>query len=263
MVTSLAIVAANVLGTLPAIASPARELLDEAGHRNGSATWHDRKLDLTVESRSGDSVTRVREAKVEEANDPGGGHRTFIEFTAPADVEGALYLHLAPVDGQEQEWIYAPATRRARRVAPGQTDESNTGAELGFREAEALTRVLASRDGDMEASLLGAETLDGRAIRVVRLVPKTPGPAGPESYDVWLGSDDLLVYKVVLHGGPGPVKEILASGYMTVDGHATPGTIELSAPDGSWRTTLRLHDVHYDVGLGEDQFSVSRLNRGR
>jgi len=108
---TIAVCAAILAAATPAAASEAtaRELLDESARRNGTATWRDRTLELTIESRSGDSVTRVREAKVAESNEPDGGHQTFIEFTAPADVEGTLYLHLKPADGEEQEWIYAPA----------------------------------------------------------------------------------------------------------------------------------------------------------
>ena len=259
---SVLLAATCFVGASPVAASTARELLDESGRRAGMASWHDRKFDLTIESRAGESVARVREAKVEESNDPGAGHRTFIEFTAPADVEGSLYLHLTPADGEDQEWIYAPAARRPRRLAPGQSDESSTGAELSYREVEGLTRMLSWRDLDAEASLVGDETLDGRACHVVRLAPKHPQP-GVESYDVWLGSDDLLVYKVVPHGGDRSPKEILPSAYETIGGHATPLVVDVIAPDGSSRTVFRLRDVHYDVGLGDDAFSMSRLNHGR
>jgi hypothetical protein len=259
---SVLLVATCIAGASPVAAATARELLDESARRTGMASWHDRKFDVTIESRAGESVTRVREAKVEESNDPGAGHRTFIEFTAPADVQGSLYLHLSPADGEDQEWIYAPAARRPRRLAPGQSDETSTGAELSYREVEGLTRLLSWSDAEAEASLVGDETLAGRACHVVRLVPKHPQP-GVESYDVWLGSDDLLVYKVVARGGDRSPKEILPSGYETIGGHATPLVVDVATPDGSWRTVFRLHDVHYDVGLGDGTFSMSRLNRGR
>jgi hypothetical protein len=264
-ITVLVALLAVVLGSAQSTAAPgARELLDEAAQRNGLTTWRDRTLELVIESRSGDSVTRVREAQVSESRDADGGHRTFIEFTAPADVQGTLYLHLAPRDGEEQEWLYAPQARRARRITPGQSDETSTGAELGYRAVAAVARTLSWRDGDAEATLVGDETLDGRTCRVVRLVPRAP-EAGDAGYDVWLGSDDLLVHKLVPRGGgDGPTpKEILLSSYETLDGHATPRVVEVVGADDSWRTVFRLGDVRYDVGLADGTFSLSRLNRGR
>ena len=241
----------------------ARTLLDDAARRNGTSSWRDRTLDVTIDSLSGDGVTRTRSARVEELRDAAGGLRTLMEFTSPSDVEGTLYLHLAPKGDDEQEWIYAPATRRPRRLTPGQTDEMATGAELGYREVERAAQVAAWTDADADATLLADETLDGRAYRVVRLTPRAPRPGEPESFDVWLGADDLLVRKLVPRGGAGTSKEILLSEHETIDGHATPRVIEARSPDGAWRTVFRLSAVRYDTGLKESAFSLARLNRGR
>jgi hypothetical protein len=241
----------------------ARALLDDAARKNGTSSWRDRTLDVTIESLSGDGVTRTRTAHVEELRDADGGLRTFMEFTSPSDVEGTLYLHLAPKGDDEQEWIYTPAARRPRRLTPGQTDEMATGAELGYREVERAAQVVAWTDADAEASLLADETIDGRTYRVVRLTPRAPRPGEAESFDVWLGADDLLVRKLAPRGGTGTPKEILLSEYETIDGHATPRVIEARGPDGAWRTVFRLSDVRYDTGLKESAFSLARLNRGR
>ena len=241
----------------------ARAILDDAARRNGTASWHDRTLDVTIESLSGDGVTRTRSARVEELRDADGGLRTFMEFTSPSDVEGTLYLHLAPKGDDEQEWIYAPAARRPRRLTPGQTDEMATGAELGYREVERAAQVVAWTDADAEATLLPDETLDGRTYRVVRLTPRAPRPGEAESFDVWLGADDLLLRKLVPRGGAGTPKELLLSEHETIDGHVTPRVIEAVGPDGAWRTVFRLSDVRYDTGLKESAFSLARLNRGR
>jgi len=258
------ILAATLLAVAaPAYGSTARELLDEAARKNATATWSDRKLDLTIESRSGDSVARVREAEVEESRTPDGGHRTFIAFTGPSDVEGTLYLHLKLHGAEEQEWVYAPAARRPRRLTPGQSDETSTGAELGYREVERLAQVLALTDADADAALEPDTTLDGRAMRVVRLTPRSPRPGDPTSYDLWLGADDLLVHKIVPSGGTGAPREILLADYATIDGHATPRLVDVVGPDGGWRTVFKLSDVRYDVGLSDGAFSLARLTRGR
>lgn len=244
-------------------ADDARALLDDAARRNGTSSWRDRTLDVTIESVSGDAATRTRVAHVEELRATDGGLSTFMDFTSPSDVEGTLYLHLAPKGDDEQEWIYAPAARRPRRLTPGQTDEMATGAELGYREVERAAQVVAWTDADADATLLADETLDGRAYRVVRLTPRAPRPGEPESFDVWLGADDLLVRKLVPRGGAGSPEEILLSEHETIDGHATPRVIDARGPAGAWRTVFRLGKVRYDTGLKESAFSLARLSRGR
>ena len=255
---------ATVLAPSPAHgAADARALLDDAARKNGTASWRDRALEVTIESLSGDGITRTRVARVEELREPDGGQRTFMEFTSPSDVEGTLYLHLAPKGDDEQEWIYSPAARRPRRLTPGQADEMATGAELGYREVERAARVVGWSDADADATLLADETLDGRAHHVVRLTPRAPRPGDPSSFDAWLGADDLLLHKLVPQGGSGTPREILLSDHETVGGHATPRVIEVIGPDGAWRTVFRLKDVRYDTGLKESTFSLARLNRGR
>ena len=64
-------------------------------------------------------------------------------------------------------------------------------------------------------------------------------------------------------GGDRSPKEIRPSGYETIAVDSTPLVVDLASPDGTWRTVFRLRDVHYDVGLGDDAFSMSRLTRGR
>lgn len=253
------VVALGSVGAAPALADDGRALLDQAAQRNGTASWHDRTLEVTIESRSGDSTTRTREAEVAERVDPDGGHRTFIEFTAPADVEGTLYLHLLPHDEDEQEWVYAPAARRPRRLTPGQSDETSTGAELGYREVERVTQLLAARDAQVQRA--GEETVDGRTFEVVRVTPRVRAAGAGASYDLWLDAGDLRLHKLVAKGGA--AQEVLLGDYAVIDGHATPLLVDVVGPDGGWRTVFRLRDVKYDVGVKDDTFSLARLNRGR
>jgi hypothetical protein len=148
-------------------------------------------------------------------------------------------------------------------LTPGQTDEASTGAELGYREVERVTQVLALADADAEATLEPDATIDGRTMRVVRLTPRSPAPGDATAFDVWLGADDLLVHKVVPSGGDGAPKEIVLGDYATIDGHATPTVIDVTGPNGAWRTVFKLSEVRYDVGLSDGAFALARLSRGR
>src|SRR5262245_28903033 len=68
-----------------AAALTGREVIDTAQQRNGFSTWRDRKMETMIESYSGTTIARTREATVTEQTDPRGEHRTLVEFTAPAD----------------------------------------------------------------------------------------------------------------------------------------------------------------------------------
>jgi len=95
-----------VSGSLaPASALTGREVIDTAQKKNGFSTWHDRVLETTMESYT-TTLQRTRDASVTEQTDPRGEHRTFMEFTGPADVTGTLFLRGAslPLGLQWCEW---------------------------------------------------------------------------------------------------------------------------------------------------------------
>ena len=115
MTKRLSLVAALVLacGSLtPATALTGREVIDTAQKKNGFSTWRDRVLEATMESYT-TTLARTREANVSEQTEPRGEHRTFMEFTAPADVTGTLFLHLSPRGEKDQQWVWTPSTRKA------------------------------------------------------------------------------------------------------------------------------------------------------
>ena len=102
-----------LLAVGPAAATTGREVIDSAQKKNGLTTWKDRTTDMLMTSYDKASAQRVREATVTEQTDPRGEHRTFMEFTGPADVTGTLFLHLSPRGEVDQQWLWTPATRRA------------------------------------------------------------------------------------------------------------------------------------------------------
>ncbi len=111
MTKRLSLLAALVLicgARTPAAALSGREVMDTAQQKNGFSTWRDRVLETTMESYA-TTLQRTREATVSEQTDPRGEHRTFMEFTGPADVTGTLFLHLSPRGDHAQG---APPRRR-------------------------------------------------------------------------------------------------------------------------------------------------------
>src|SRR5262245_7961657 len=118
------LVMATLVAAAPALAITGREVIDTAQTKNGYSTWHDRKASATMESYDKDTLARTRDLDVTEQTDPRGEHRTFLEFTGPHDVQGTLFLHLSPRGDKDQQWVWTPATRKARRLGEAQQDEN-------------------------------------------------------------------------------------------------------------------------------------------
>jgi len=146
------------LAALVALAAQAgamtgREVIDTAQQRNGFSTWHDRTAAATMETFDKGTLARTREIDVTEQTDPRGEHRTFLRFTSPADVQNTRFLHLSPRDDKDQQWLWAPTTRRTRRLGDAQRDENFFGTDLSYRDLELLVRIQQWNDSEATAMM--------------------------------------------------------------------------------------------------------------
>ena len=169
---TFAIISVVVLLARAAAALTGREVIDGAQKKNGFTTWHDRVLETTMESYTKDALERSRDATVTEQTDPRGEHRTFMQFTSPSDVTGTLFLHLSPRNEKDQQWVWTPGTRKARRLADAARDENFMGTDLSYRDLELIVRIQQWNDDEATATLEPDADVEGKPCHVVTLVPK-------------------------------------------------------------------------------------------
>jgi len=246
----------------PATAVTGREVIDNAQKRNGLSTWHDRIIDVTMESYT-TSLQRTRDATVTEQTDPRGEHRTFMEFRGPQDVTGTLFLHLSPRGDTDQQWLWTPATRRARRLADAQRDENFMGTDLSYRDLELIVRIQQWNDAESTATLLPEETLDGKQCQVVELVPKNV-EFSYSKYRLWFGKDDALLDQVDVYDSDAKVfKRMRMRDYQRIQNYATAQEAEVSNVQYNTRTRFKISNVRYDTNVPDDLFTVASVQKGR
>ena len=255
------IVITLVLAGGPAWALTGRDVIDDAQQRNGFSTWKDRVLSATMETYSGDALTRTRDLEITEQTDPRGEHRTFMVFISPADVQGTRFLHLSPRGAGDQQWLYAPSTRRVRRLAEAQRDENFFGADLSYRDLELLVRIQQWNDAESTATLDKDETIDGHPCHVVMLVPKNDEFPSYSKYVLAFGTDDALLWRVDVFDESGALfKRISPSKYERIGRYATPMKSDIETVPNHTHTTFAFRDVKYDRGVSEGIFVVSNLD---
>lgn len=247
---------------LPAAALTGREVIDQAQQRNGFSTWRDRTMTASMETYDGDSLVRTRDMDVSEQTDPRGEHRTFLHFVGPADVKGTRFLHLSPRGDKDQQWLWAPTTRRTRRLGDAQRDENFFGSDLSYRDLELLVRIQQWNDDEATATLVGEETIDGKPAHLVELVPKND-EFPYAKYRLWFGTGDLLLWRVdVYQDEDTVVKRVTMRKYAPFGPYQTAVEATVANLPARTRTVFAMRDVRYDRGLDADVFSVSNLDRG-
>lgn len=250
-----------ILGVGPASALTGREIIDTAQKKNGLTNWKDRRLEATMRAYEGDTIARTREIEVVEQTDPRGEHRTLINFTSPADIQGSEFLHLSPRGERDTQWLWTREMRRARRISEAQQDENFFGTDLSYRDLELLVRIQQWTDAEATATLEGEETIDGRACHIVALDPKNPEfPWG--RYRLWFGKDDSLPWRLDVHDKGGKVvKRVLLAKYERVQEHATPVEVTIANVADNTKTVMSQREIRYDTDVGDDIFTVSALGK--
>ena len=245
----------------PACAIPGREVIDTAQQRNGFSTWHDRTVSATMETYDKDTLARTRELDIAEQTDPRGEHRTFMRFTSPADVQNTRFLHLSPRGDKDQQWLWAPSTRRTRRLGEAQRDENFFGADLSYRDLELLVRIQQWNDDEATATLVGEDTVDGKPSYVVELVPKNH-EFPYAKYRLSFGKDDFLLWRVDVYDEGGTVqKRVSATRYEKVGKYQTAMESDVANLAANTHTVFTMKNVRYDEGVSENTFSVSNLDK--
>jgi len=254
------------LAALVALAAQAgamtgREVIDTAQQRNGFSTWHDRTAAATMETWDKGTLARTREIDVTEQTDPRGEHRTFLRFTSPADVQNTRFLHLSPRDDKDQQWLWAPTTRRTRRLGDAQRDENFFGTDLSYRDLELLVRIQQWNDSEATATLVGEETVEGHPSRIVELVPKNH-EFPYTKYRLWFGTDDYLLWRVDVYQEDEVLKRVTPKKYEKIGPYQTAVESDIANLPANTKTIFTLRNVRYDAGVSEGVFTVSNLDKG-
>jgi len=247
----------------PGFAVTGREVIDTAQRRHGFSSWHDRTCSATLEHYDGNTLGRTRDIDITEQNDPGGDQRSLTEFTGPSDVKGTLFLHLSPRGTSDQQWLWTPATRRVRRLADTQQDDSFFGSDLTYRDLELLVRIQQWTDDEAIATLGGEEDVEGRNCHVVELVPRNR--EFPYSrYRLWFAVADSLLWQVDVYDPDGKaLKRVRILRHERIGQYTTLMETDVANLPAGTHTRFTLRDVRYDRGVPEGLFSVSTLAKGR
>jgi hypothetical protein len=177
-------------------------------------------------------------------------------------VAGTRFLHLSPRGGADQQWLWSPQARRARRLPDSARDENFMGTDLSYRDLELIVRIQQWNDGESTATLLPDETVEGRTCRVVELVPKND--EFPYSkYRLWFGADDLLLWRVEVYDLEGRLfKRVALRDYTRIDKYATAQEAEIANVQYGTRTLFKVRNVRYDTNVSEDVFTLGNVQRG-
>jgi outer membrane lipoprotein-sorting protein len=219
-----------------------------------------RKIGMTLTSRSGKAIQRkVGSFRKYDGDDM----RSVIYFLSPQSVRGSSFLVYDYVDPSQadDQWIYLPAVRRARRIASSDRGDYFMGTDFTNNDVKQETDLSAT---DYHWRLDGTDTIDTSECLILEGKPVDTETAKD------LGYSRVRMCVAKQHWIPlrgeywdlrnNPLKTIHISDIRQVDNIWTPHRIEAERKDDGHRTALEISDVDYETDLNDLLFSKRSLD---
>ncbi len=186
-----------------------------------------------------------------ERNGPPGEGRVKITFLEPQDLEGVKLLIRANADGSPEQWLYTPATDRARPVRPDARGRRFYSTDFTFSD-------LQEADAGLESyRLTGTHEAVGESCW--RIEAQT-GAWSPYDKKVFFVSEDKgIIVQIDNFIDSSRVKRLAYRGYRNLDGVWLPGQIDAVDIETGWRTELIVEKSQVDAEFSETEFDPASL----
>lgn len=182
-------------------------------------------------------------------------------FESPADVRGTATL-LIEDEADDDVWVYLPALKRSRRVIADQKKDSFMGSDLSYGD------VVGYKVSDWTHQIKGESEQAGRPCTLLESTPTTDKARKTSGYskrESCIDKASLLATRIKAWDLNGrDLKEIIYSELREVDPvkskwHAM--RIEARNVQTKTRTLIQIHDEQVNVGLTDDVFTPTALER--
>jgi outer membrane lipoprotein-sorting protein len=187
--------------------------------------------------------------------------KTLIRVLAPHDVENTGILIREKSDGNDDAWMYLPASKKVKPIASSRRSRRFMGTD--FAEEDLRPEPLAF----LNYSLVGSEELDGQECYVIEAVPATPAQAADTDYGkvkIWMRKDIYLSVKREFYDKNGTLAKFeTRRKLVNVKGTFwRPYELEMQNVQAGTRTEVVIEKYALDTGLRESFFSEVELARG-
>lgn len=245
------ILAAFLPGMLPAQDISAKQVLDnvENAITANSAEIH---LRMVLYNASGSQRER---SLVAYAKDSGGRGKSYIRFTAPADIEGTSFLSLEQPGGADEMYLFMPVLGNVRKIAGSQKSGSFVGTDFTYND---LTILGGGKYGeDYQASILEQDS--GRY--VLRLEPINEDIAYQYA-KMWVPSSNWFPAKVEFYDKDGQLEKVLTNTDIEeIDGNWTAREMTMRNVQKGTRTVLHMEEIHYNAPISDQIFTTRNMRR--
>ncbi|MEH6812128.1 MAG: outer membrane lipoprotein-sorting protein [Motiliproteus sp.] len=229
--------------------------VDEGIHRVSNLTM---KL---VDRRNKERLRETRTFRTYFGNEK----RTVLFYLSPRNVKntGFLTYDYPQPSVDDDQWLYLPALRKARRISASDRGDYFLGTDFTYEDIKKEGKFELS---DYHFKILQRETLNGKETLLLEAIPvdqKTAKELGYGKVHSWVDPSNWLVIKNEFWDiNQNHLKTLEVSDIRQVDGIWTRHRLAISNHKTGHATEFVFSEVDYDKSLDENIFSRQALTRG-
>jgi hypothetical protein len=195
----------------------------------------------------------------------GTDKRTVFFFLSPATIRGTGFLTFDYGDSArtDDQWLYLPNARKARRIDSGDRGDFFVGTDFTYEDIKKETKVSTE---DFDFKLLGMEVLDGHRCFKIEATPVNVGVAKALGYARvlhWFDAESLMSHKSEFLDAKGTVlRRILTSEIAQIDGIWTARRMVARNEMTAHTTEFEFTEIDYKTPVDDSMFTEEALLRG-
>jgi hypothetical protein len=255
LVSPVAVVEAQPVapGPLTASEAEAKGLAIARTARAGYEGFGSERSALVLEIVDARGQVTARRLTMEILDRVGDGDRTLIAVQQPADARGTKLLTWAHRQGDDDRWLYVPATGRTRRLPAATRAAAFMGSELSYEdivgaEVEKFTYVY-----------IGEPKLDGHDTWQIDRYP-IERDSGYSKQTVWLDQDSLAPLRIDSYDRRRELVKVSIFGPYTQDGRFWRcQRVSVDNVQTRRRSVLTWESRQLGAGLSATRFDSARL----
>jgi outer membrane lipoprotein-sorting protein len=231
----------------------ARKIMDSVYAQD---TSRDATLKAVFEIFDKDGKKQEKKITVLRLGSPGDS-KTLVRFTDPAAVRGVALLSINKSGEKDRQWLYIPATKRARSVAPRDRSEKFAGTDFTYED---LTDRISE---NFEYRVLNEnETIDGHKTYKIEATPRDPADSQYKAIYYWIGQDVPCILFAELYDQSGKkIRTLHATQVKKASGIWGMRHVEMTSVGDNTRTVLTVNNVAFNKGIEESIFTPEALEK--
>lgn len=223
-------------------------------------------LKSNVEYKNTSKKGRVQERKlyqyIQKNSSGKNKYNLLLQFTAPVDIKGTGTLTWQHTAKDDDQWLFLPAIRSARRISPSRKTDRFMGTEITFED---LSNYLSESLDKYAYKYLGEKEKDGMACHVLEAVPTDAEEKSNSGYSkriLWISTQQLINIYTAYYDKNGK----LAKEYKTWDikkvgntAHYRPYKAKMSNLISGNTTEVFYSNMEIDTGIDQEIFTKQYL----